>query len=63
VIIFIFISYLFSLALLLTFPDIKDSLWAAEDIEAVFDQDPQRVRILQGPVATKGAIVTDNADS
>jgi hypothetical protein len=63
VIIFIFISYLFSLALLLTFPDIKDSLWAAEDIEAVFDQDPQRVRILQGPVATKGVIVADNADS
>ena len=46
-------------ALLLTFPDIKDSLWAAEDIEAVFDQDPQRVCILQGPVATKGAVVKD----
>ncbi|KAE9399788.1 fatty acid synthase [Gymnopus androsaceus JB14] len=29
----------------------KDSLWAAEDIEAVFDQDPERVCILQGPVA------------
>ncbi|GLB40343.1 putative protein with domain of unknown function (DUF1729) [Lyophyllum shimeji] len=37
----------------------KDSLWAAEDIEAVFDQDPQRVCILQGPVAAKGAIVKD----
>ncbi|BGP33367.1 fatty acid synthase alpha subunit Lsd1 [Rhodotorula toruloides] len=31
----------------------KDSLWQAEDIEAVFDQDPQRVCILQGPVAAK----------
>jgi fatty acid synthase subunit alpha len=39
-----------SLVLLLTFPDLKDSLWAAEDIEAVFDQDPQRVCILQGAV-------------
>ncbi|KAH9810339.1 hypothetical protein DFH28DRAFT_903061 [Melampsora americana] len=29
----------------------KDSLWQAEDIDAVFDQDPQRVAILQGPVA------------
>ncbi|KAG6910835.1 hypothetical protein DXG01_007150 [Tephrocybe rancida] len=37
----------------------KDSLWAAEDIEAVFDQDPQRVCILQGPVAAKSAIVKD----
>ncbi|GAA93988.1 uncharacterized protein L969DRAFT_81472 [Mixia osmundae IAM 14324] len=31
----------------------KDSLWQAEDIDAVFDQDPQRVCILQGPVAAK----------
>ncbi|KAM0752633.1 fatty acid synthase [Meredithblackwellia eburnea MCA 4105] len=31
----------------------KDSLWQAEDIEAVFDQDPQRVCILQGPMAVK----------
>ncbi|KAG5646963.1 hypothetical protein DXG03_001686 [Asterophora parasitica] len=37
----------------------KDSLWAAEDIEAVFDQDPQRVCILQGPVAVKGSLVKD----
>ncbi|KAF9467993.1 fatty acid synthase [Collybia nuda] len=37
----------------------KDSLWAAEDIEAVFDQDPQRVCILQGPVAAKGSIIKD----
>jgi len=34
-------------------------LWAAEDIEAVFDQDPQRVCILQGPVAAKWSIVKD----
>ncbi|CAO1616813.1 unnamed protein product [Jaminaea pallidilutea] len=31
----------------------KDSLWFAEDLDAVFDQDPQRVCILQGPVAVK----------
>ncbi|KAH8117927.1 fatty acid synthase [Phellopilus nigrolimitatus] len=37
----------------------KDSLWAAEDIEAVFDQDPQRVCILQGPVAAKHCKVKD----
>lgn len=28
-------------------------MWFAEDVEAVFDQDPQRVAILQGPVAVK----------
>ncbi|KAH8086005.1 hypothetical protein BXZ70DRAFT_1011826 [Cristinia sonorae] len=37
----------------------KDSLWAAEDLEAVFDQDPQHFRILQGPVAVKHAVVKD----
>ncbi|KAH8923738.1 hypothetical protein BT69DRAFT_1241845, partial [Atractiella rhizophila] len=37
----------------------KDSLWQAEDIEAVFDQDPQRVAILQGPVAAKWSTRTD----
>ncbi|PCH34892.1 DUF1729-domain-containing protein [Wolfiporia cocos MD-104 SS10] len=37
----------------------KDSLWAAEDIEAVFDQDPQRVCILQGPVTVKHCTVKD----
>ncbi|KAJ7067175.1 fatty acid synthase [Mycena amicta] len=37
----------------------KDSLWAAEDIEAVFDQDPQRVCILQGPMAVKHSKVKD----
>ncbi|TIB03399.1 hypothetical protein E3P94_00662 [Wallemia ichthyophaga] len=31
----------------------KDSLWQAEDMDAVVDQDPQRVCILQGPVAAK----------
>ncbi|MCO5566161.1 hypothetical protein L7F22_019837 [Adiantum nelumboides] len=31
----------------------RDSLWFAEDLDAVFDQDPQRVCILQGPVAAK----------
>ncbi|EPS98652.1 hypothetical protein FOMPIDRAFT_1051298 [Fomitopsis schrenkii] len=37
----------------------KDSLWAAEDIEAVFDQDPQRVCILQGPVVVEHATKKD----
>lgn len=37
----------------------KDSLWAAEDIDAVFDQDPQRVAILQGPVAVRHCKRTD----
>ncbi|WWD18974.1 hypothetical protein CI109_103431 [Kwoniella shandongensis] len=37
----------------------KDSLWAAEDIDAVFDQDPQRVCILQGPMAVKHSKVAD----
>jgi fatty acid synthase subunit alpha len=31
----------------------KDSLWQSEDIDAVMNQDPQRVCILQGPVAVK----------
>ena len=31
----------------------KDSLWAAEDINAIPDKDPQRVCILQGPVAVR----------
>ncbi|KAK7027725.1 hypothetical protein R3P38DRAFT_3520793 [Favolaschia claudopus] len=34
-------------------------LWAAEDIEAVFDQDPQRVCILQGPMAVKHSKIKD----
>lgn len=37
----------------------KDSLWFAEDIDAVFDQDAQRVCILQGPVAVKYSTKVD----
>lgn len=37
----------------------KDSLWAAEDIEAIFDRDPQRVCILQGPVAVRSSTRKD----
>ncbi|TIC66451.1 hypothetical protein E3Q02_01872 [Wallemia mellicola] len=37
----------------------KDSLWQAEDIDAVVDQDPQRVCILQGPVAAKHSTKVD----
>lgn len=37
----------------------KDSLWAAEDMDAVFDQDPQRVCVLQGPMAVKHSTVAD----
>ncbi|OAV94208.1 hypothetical protein PTTG_27068 [Puccinia triticina 1-1 BBBD Race 1] len=37
----------------------KDSLWQAEDIDAVVDQDPQRVAILQGPVAVRHSTTTD----
>src|SRR6185437_10365536 len=40
---------------------VKDSLWQAEDIDAVFDQDPQRVCILQGPVAAKHSRVKDQS--
>lgn len=31
----------------------KDSLWFSEDVDAVFDQDPQRVCILHGPMAAR----------
>ncbi|PWN38866.1 hypothetical protein IE81DRAFT_327067 [Ceraceosorus guamensis] len=31
----------------------KDSLWQSEDLDAVVDRDPQRVFILQGPVAAR----------
>ena len=34
-------------------------MWQAEDIDAVFDQDPQRVCILQGPVAAAHPKVKD----
>lgn len=50
---------LFCTFLLLTLFSRQDSLWAAEDIEAVFDQDPQRVCILQGPMAVKHSKVKD----
>lgn len=36
----------------------QDSLWQADDVEAVFDQDPQRVCILMGPVAVKYCTTT-----
>ncbi|KAA1095716.1 beta subunit of fatty acid synthetase [Puccinia graminis f. sp. tritici] len=37
----------------------KDSLWQSEDIDAVVDQDPQRVAILQGPVAVRHSKTTE----
>ncbi|KAK0531483.1 fatty acid synthase alpha subunit Lsd1 [Tilletia horrida] len=37
----------------------KDSLWQAEDLDAVFDQDPQRVCVLQGPMAARHATKVD----
>jgi fatty acid synthase subunit alpha, fungi type len=37
----------------------KDSLWQSEDLDAVIDQDPERVVILQGPVAVRHANKVD----
>ncbi|GKZ29581.1 putative PKS/NRPS-like protein biosynthetic cluster [Aspergillus brasiliensis] len=37
----------------------KDSLWQAEDIDAVVDQDAERVCILQGPVAVQYSVRRD----
>ncbi|EPQ31808.1 fatty acid synthase [Pseudozyma flocculosa PF-1] len=37
----------------------KDSLWQAEDLDAVVDRDPQRVCILQGPIAVRGQSTVD----
>jgi fatty acid synthase subunit beta, fungi type len=37
----------------------KDSLWQAEDIDAVINQDVQRVCILQGPVAVQHSKIVD----
>ncbi|KAJ3124388.1 3-oxoacyl-[acyl-carrier-protein] synthase [Nowakowskiella sp. JEL0407] len=37
----------------------KDSLWQAEDVDAVVGQDPQRVAILQGPVAVRHSTKVD----
>lgn len=36
----------------------QDSLWQCDDVEAVFDRDPQRVCVLQGPVAVKYCTTT-----
>ena len=37
----------------------KDSLWQSENLDAVIDRDPQRVCILQGPVAAKHSHTVD----
>ncbi|KAI9878043.1 MAG: hypothetical protein M1830_002094 [Pleopsidium flavum] len=37
----------------------KDSLWQAEDIDAVINQDAQRVCIIHGPVAARHARIVD----
>nr|AAC49199.1 putative fatty acid synthase beta subunit [Aspergillus nidulans] len=37
----------------------KDSLWQSEDVDAVVDQDAQRVCIIQGPVAVRHSRVCD----
>ncbi|GKZ68440.1 putative PKS/NRPS-like protein biosynthetic cluster [Aspergillus niger] len=39
----------------------KDSLWQAEDIDAVVDQDAERVCILQGPVAAQYSVRHDES--
>ncbi|KAJ2149607.1 fatty acid synthase alpha subunit Lsd1, partial [Coemansia sp. RSA 637] len=37
----------------------KDSIWPSENLDAVVDQDPQRVGIQQGPVAAQYSTVVD----
>ncbi|KAJ3106179.1 3-oxoacyl-[acyl-carrier-protein] synthase [Phlyctochytrium bullatum] len=37
----------------------KDSLWQSEDVDAVVGQDPERVAILQGPVAVRHSVTVD----
>ncbi|KAK6099024.1 fatty acid synthase alpha subunit Lsd1 [Batrachochytrium dendrobatidis] len=37
----------------------KDSLWQSEDLDAIVEQDAQRVAILQGPVAVRHSAVVD----
>ncbi|KAI9744714.1 MAG: hypothetical protein M1818_001639 [Claussenomyces sp. TS43310] len=37
----------------------KDSLWQAEDIDAVINQDAERVCIIQGPVAARHSQIVD----
>ncbi|KMU91630.1 fatty acid synthase subunit beta dehydratase [Coccidioides immitis H538.4] len=39
----------------------KDSLWQMENLEAVIDQDPQRVCIIHGPVAAKYSTSTEES--
>ncbi|KAL8661117.1 MAG: hypothetical protein Q9202_005879 [Teloschistes flavicans] len=39
----------------------KDSLWQAEDVDAVIDQDAQRVCIIQGPVAVQYSTRADES--
>lgn len=39
----------------------KDSLWQSEDLEAVVDQDVERVCILQGPVAVRHSVNRDES--
>ncbi|KAL4917419.1 acyl transferase domain-containing protein [Aspergillus aurantiobrunneus] len=38
----------------------KDSLWQSEDVDAVLDQDAQRVCIIQGPVAARHSKTCDD---
>ena len=37
----------------------KDSLWQSEDVDAVYDQDAERVCILQGPVAVQHSTTSE----
>ncbi|KAI1307782.1 sterigmatocystin biosynthesis fatty acid synthase subunit beta [Xylaria venustula] len=39
----------------------KDSLWQSEDLDAVLDQDPERVCILHGPVSVRYATRDDQS--
>lgn len=39
----------------------KDSLWQAEDVDAVMDQDAQRICIIQGPVAAQYSTRVDES--
>ena len=41
----------------------KDSLWYSEDLAAVTGRDPQRVVVLQGPVAVKHSVSTTESAS
>ncbi|KAJ2669644.1 fatty acid synthase alpha subunit Lsd1, partial [Coemansia sp. RSA 1085] len=37
----------------------KDTIWQSDDLDSVFDQDPQRLLVQQGPVAAKYSTVID----